>query len=285
MSNVHVIPRKHHRMKISSVLIFLFCLICAFLMVMPFFWMLCASFKLNTEIFASKRTQWIPEVFRTLNYEKVWNDIPFLKYFLNTAKLAILITLIQLVTCSLAAFSFSKLHYPGRDKLFIAYLATMMVPWYAIMIPQFIIVRSLGLFNTHEALILLQAFSAFGVFILRQNMLSIPDSLIEAAKIDGSSWFRIYGTIILPLTKTGLVTLAVLTFNSVWNDYMGPMIYLDTQSLFTIQIGLASFKQEFAADYGAIMAGTVCSIIPVVILYAFAQNQIVEGVAFSGLKN
>ena len=215
----------------------------------------------------------------------MWNDIPFLQYFLNTAKLAIVITLLQLITCSLAAFSFSKLHYPGRDKLFLAYLATMMVPWHAIMIPQFIIVRTLGLFNTHMALILLQAFSAFGVFLLRQNMLSIPDSLIEAAKIDGSSWIRIYATIILPLTKTGLITLAVLTFNNVWNDYMGPMIYLDSKALFTIQIGLASFKQEFSADYGAIMAGTVCSIIPVVILYACAQRQIVEGVAFSGLKN
>ena len=245
----HAIPRKHRKITVAGVLIFLFCLFCAFIMAMPFFWMVCASFKLNT------------------------------------AKLAIIITILQLVTCSLAAFSFSKLHYPGRDKLFLAYLATMMVPWYAIMIPQFIIVRSLGLFNTHTALILLQAFSAFGVFILRQNMLSIPDSLIEAAKIDGSSWFRIYLTIILPLTKTGLITLAVLTFNSIWNDYMGPVIYLDTQSLYTIQIGLASFKLQYSADYGAIMAGTVCSIVPVVILYAFAQNQIVEGVAFSGLKN
>ena len=275
-----------HRKKISagSVLIFLFCLVSAALMVIPFLWMVSASFKLNKEIFTYDAT-FFPRQLHTVNYETVWGDIPFLQYFLNTAKLAVIITMIQLVTCSLAAFSFSKLHYPGRDKLFLAYLATMMVPWHAIMIPQFIIVRTLGLFNTHTALILLQAFSAFGGFILRQNMMSIPDSLIEAAKIDGSSWIRIYATIIIPLTRTGLITLAVLTFNSIWNDYMGPMIYLDSKSLFTIQIGLASFKREFSADYGAIMAGTVCSIIPVIILYAFAQRQIVEGVAFSGLKN
>ena len=223
-------------------------------------------------------------VFRTLNYEKVWNDIPFPQYFFNTLKLAVLITLAQLVTCSLAAFSFTKLRYPGRDKLFVAYLATMMVPWHAIMIPQFIIVKSLGLYNTHTALILLQAFSAFGVFILRQNMLAIPDSLTEAAKIDGCGWFRTYLTIILPLSKIALVTLAVLTFNTVWNDYMGPMIYLDTQSKFTIQIGLASFRLEYSADYGAIMAGTMSSIIPVIVLYALAQKQIVEGVAFAGVK-
>jgi multiple sugar transport system permease protein len=223
-------------------------------------------------------------VFRTLNYEKVWKDIAFPQYFLNTTKLAVCITLLQLATCSLAAFSFTKMHYPGRDKLFVAYLATMMVPWHAIMIPQFIIVKSLGLFNTHLALILLQAFSAFGVFILRQNMLSIPDSLTEAAKIDGCGWFRTYATIIIPLTKTGLITLAVLTFNTVWNDYMGPMIYLDSDKLFTIQIGLASFRQQYSADYGAIMAGTVSSILPVIVLYAVAQKQIVEGVAFSGVK-
>ena len=259
------------------------CLVIGFIMVVPFVWMLSASFKLNTEIF-QPQTKWIPEVFRTLNYEKVWKDIAFPQYFLNTTKLAVCITLLQLVTCSLAAFSFTKMHYPGRDKLFVAYLATMMVPWHAIMIPQFIIVKGLGLFNTHLALILLQAFSAFGVFILRQNMLSIPDSLTEAAKIDGCGWFRTYATIIIPLTKTGLITLAVLTFNTVWNDYMGPMIYLDSDKLFTIQIGLASFRQQYSADYGAIMAGTVSSILPVIIMYAVAQKQIVEGVAFSGVK-
>ena len=283
-TTIHQIPKKKRKVTAGGVIIFIFCLLCAALMVIPFLWMVSASFKLNKEIFTYDAT-FFPTQIHTINYEKVWSDIPFLQYFLNTAKLAVIITALQLLTCSLAAFSFSKLRFRARDKLFLAYLATMMVPWHAIMIPQFIVVRTLGLFNTHEALILLQAFSAFGVFVLRQNMLTIPDSLIEAAKIDGSSWFRVYATIIIPLTKTGLVTLAVLTFNGVWNDYMGPMIYLDSKALFTIQIGLASFKREFSADYGAIMAGTVCSIIPVIILYAIAQNQIVEGVAFSGLKN
>ncbi len=283
MDAIKSLPKRKKPIHISQILIFLFCLVIGFIMVVPFVWMLSASFKLNTEIF-QPQTKWIPEVFRTLNYEKVWKDIAFPQYFLNTTKLAVCITLLQLVTCSLAAFSFTKMHYPGRDKLFVAYLATMMVPWHAIMIPQFIIVKGLGLFNTHLALILLQAFSAFGVFILRQNMLSIPDSLTEAAKIDGCGWFRTYATIIIPLTKTGLVTLAVLTFNTVWNDYMGPMIYLDSDKLFTIQIGLASFRQQYSADYGAIMAGTVSSILPVIIMYAVAQKQIVEGVAFSGVK-
>lgn len=270
-------------LRVGTVVIFIICAIVAFIMLVPFFWMLSASFKLNTEIF-SYPVRWIPEVFRLDNYVKVWTEINFPTYFLNTAKLAIIITLLQLFTCSLAAFSFTKLRFPGRDKIFLAYLATMMVPWHAIMIPQFIIVKNLNLYNTHWSLILIQAFSAFGVFLLRQNMLSIPDSLHEAAKIDGCGSFRTYWSIILPLTKTGLATLTVLTFNSIWNDYMGPMIYLDSDNLKTIQLALASFKREFSADYGAIMAGTVCSIIPIVIVYIFAQKYIVEGVAFAGVK-
>lgn len=270
-------------LRVSTVIIFILCVGVAFIMLVPFVWMLSASFKLNSEIFEYP-FHWIPEIFRTDNYVKVWTQINFPTYFLNTAKLAVIITLLQLFTCSLAAFAFTKLKFPGRDKLFFGYLATMMVPWHAIMIPQFMVVKSLGLYDNHWSLILMQAFSAFGVFLLRQNMLSIPDSLHEAAKIDGCGSFRTYWSIILPLTKTGLVTLTVLTFNSVWNDYMGPMIYLDTDGLKTIQLGLAMFKKEFTADYGAIMAGTVCSIIPIVIIYAFAQKHIVEGVAFAGVK-
>ncbi|MDR1868056.1 MAG: carbohydrate ABC transporter permease [Treponema sp.] len=269
--------------KIYTTVIFIICVFVAFVMLVPFVWMLSASFKLNTEIFAYP-VRWIPEVIRPDNYRTVWIDIDFPVYFFNTAKLAVIITVLQLFTCSLAAFSFSKLKFPGRDKIFLGYLATMMVPWHAIMIPQFIIVKGLNLYNTHMSLIVLQAFSAFGVFLLRQNMLSIPDSLHEAAKIDGCSTFRVYWNIIIPLSKTGLATLSILTFNSIWNDYMGPMIYLDSNRLRTIQIALASFREQYSANYGAIMAGTVCSIIPIVIVYVAAQKYIVEGIAYAGVK-
>ena len=221
---------------------------------------------------------------RWSNYEEVWTRVNFLTYYLNTIKLSLIVTIGQVVTCSLAAYSFAKMDYPGRDKIFLCYLATMMVPWHAIMIPQFIVVKAFGMYNTHLSLIVLQAFSAFGVFLLRQNMLSIPNSLHEAAKIDGCSTFGIYRRIILPLSQNGLATLTVLTFNSVWNDYMGPMIYLDSDRLKTIQLGLASFQQQFSADYGAIMAGTVCSVIPIIIVYCIGQKYIVEGVAFAGVK-
>lgn len=271
------------KVELSTICIYIACILVAAIMLIPFVWMLSASFKAKNEIFTTP-IKWIPEVFRTVNYEKIFNDIPFLTYFLNTLKITVAVTALQLVTCSMAAYAFSKLKFPGRDKIFLAYLGTMMVPWHAIMIPQFIIIQKLGLYDSHWSLILTGAFSAFGVFILRQNMMSIPDSLAEAAKIDGCGFFGIFSKIILPLSKTGLVTLGVLTFNNVWNDYMGPMIYLDTDTKKTIQLGLATFKRQFDTDYGAIMAGTVISLIPIVIVYAMAQKNIVEGVAFTGVK-
>lgn len=279
------ISYKENRRKIKSgtIINFVFCVIVAIIMIVPFVWMVSASFKAKTEIF-TKPIHWIPEVFRTINYETVLKDIPFPLYFFNTAKITICVTVLQLITCSMAAFAFAKLKFPGRDKLFLAYLGTMMVPWHAIMIPQFMVIQKLGLYDDHLSLILTGAFSAFGVFIMRQNMLSVPDSLNEAAKIDGCGPFGIYTKIVLPLSKSGLATVTALTFTYVWNDYMGPMIYLDTDTKKTIQLGLATFKRQFDTNYGAIMAGTVISLIPVVIVYALAQKYIVEGVAFTGVK-
>ncbi len=267
----------------GKIILFIVCCLVAVIMVIPFIWMLSASFKLKNEIF-SVPIRWIPEVFHADNYETIMQKINFPRYFFNTAKVTIIITLLQLLTCSMAAYAFSKLHFPGRDTIFLAYLGTMMVPWHAIMIPQFIVIQKLHLYDNHLSLILTGAFSAFGVFVLRQNMLSIPDSLNEAAKIDGCGPVGIYWRIILPLTKTGLATLTVLTFNNVWNDYMGPMIYLDKDTNRTIQLGLATFKRQFDTDYGAIMAGTVISLIPVVIIYVVAQKYIVDGIAYSGVK-
>ena len=274
---------KKRKIKPSDIILFLIALAVAYIMIVPFVWMLSASFKLKTEIF-SVPIKWIPETFHLDNYRSIVEEIPFPLYFFNTAKITIIITILQVITCSMAAYAFSKLRFPGRDTLFLAYLGTMMVPWHAIMIPQFIVIQKLGLYDNHLSLILTGAFSVFGVFILRQNMLSIPDSLGEAAKIDGCGPVGIYAKVILPLTKNGLATLVVLTFNNVWNDYMGPMIYLDKEVNRTIQLGLATFKREFDTNYGAIMAGTVVSLIPVVIIYIIAQKYIVDGIAYSGVK-
>lgn len=268
---------------ISHGILFVVLSVLGITMIIPFIWTLSASFKNNNEIFAYP-ISWIPEVFRWSNYREVCEQIPFLTYYLNTLKLAVIVTLGQLITCSLAAYSFSKMHYPGRDKIFLCYLATMMVPWHAIMIPQFIIVKNLGLNDSHWSLILINLFSAFGVFLLRQFMLGIPEELSEAARMDGCGELRIYSEIILPMSKPGIATLTVFTFNFMWNDYMAPMIYLTTDNLRTIQLGLATFRTQYGSEYGLIMAGTICALIPMLIIFIIGQRYLVEGIAFSGLK-
>ncbi len=274
---------KNTKIRISHGLLFVVLLALGITMIIPFVWSLSASFKNNNEIF-SYPVSWIPQVFRWSNYQEVCERIPFITYYLNTLKLAVIVTLGQLFTCSLAAYSFSKMHYPGRDKIFLCYLATMMVPWHAIMIPQFLVVKNLGLNDSHWSLILINLFSAFGVFLLRQFMLGIPGELSEAARMDGCGELKIYSKIILPMSKPGIATLTVFTFNFMWNDYMAPMIYLTSDNLRTIQLGLAAFRTQYGSEYGLIMAGTVCALIPMLLIFIVGQRYLVEGIAFSGLK-
>lgn len=274
---------KRKKIKVSDVVIFIIMVLVGMCMIIPLIWTLSASFKNNNEIFEYP-IKWIPGVFRWSNYEEIFTKIPFLKYYCNTIKISVIVTIGQVVTCSLAAYSFSKMRYPGRDKIFLCYLATLMVPWHAIMIPQFLIIKGLGLNDTHWSLILINLFSAFGVFLMRQFMLGIPDDLSEAARIDGCGEFQIFSRIIMPVCKPGIATLVVFTFNFMWNDYMGPMIYLTTDKLKTIQIGLTAFRSQYGSEYGLIMAGTVCALIPMIIIFFVGQKYLVEGIAHSGLK-
>ncbi len=275
--------KKRKKSPACKIILFFLLVLISFVMIIPFLWMVSSSLKYNTEIF-SYPVRWIPEVFRWDNYVTVWSEIPFLTYFLNSLKLAVIVTVAQLVICSLAAYSFSKLQYPGRDKLFFLYLATMMVPWQAIMIPQFIVVRSLGLYNSHGALIVINMFSAFGVFVLRQFMIGIPEELSEAARIDGCSEFRTYSQVIIPMCKPGLATLTIFTFNFMWNDYLSSMIYLDDDKLKTVQVGLTAFRTLYKTEYGLLMAGTVCALLPIFLIFCCAQKYLVEGIAYTGLK-
>lgn len=275
--------KKRKKSPACKIILFFLLVLISFVMIIPFLWMVSSSLKYNTEIF-SYPVRWIPEVFRWDNYVTVWSEIPFLTYFLNSLKLAVIVTVAQLVICSLAAYSFSKLQYPGRDKLFFLYLATMMVPWQAIMIPQFMVVRSLGLYNSHGALIVINMFSAFGVFVLRQFMIGIPEELSEAARIDGCSEFRTYSQVIIPMCKPGLATLTIFTFNFMWNDYLSSMIYLDDDKLKTVQVGLTAFRTLYKTEYGLLMAGTVCALLPIFLIFCCAQKYLVEGIAYTGLK-
>lgn len=252
-------------------------------MLVPYVWMLSSSLKLNKDVFTFPM-QWIPEAPRWQNYADIWTRIPLGKFIYNTAKLSVVVTVLQLLTSSFAAYAFSKLRFKGRNALFLGYIATIAIPWQAYMVPQFILMRSLGLNNTHLAIILLQAFSAFGVFLMRQFYQGIPDELCEAARIDGLSEYGIWARIMLPLSKPALSTLIIFTFVSTWNDFLGPMIYLTKTELKTIQIGLRMFISQYSAEYGLIMAASVISIIPVLIVFLTLQKYFVQGVASSGIK-
>lgn len=266
-----------------KILVFTLLLIFSLLTLIPFIWMISASFKTNNDVF-SVPIQWIPKTWHPENYSVIWTRIPLLTFFKNTAILSIVITLIQLFTSSFAAYGFSKMHFNGRNLLFLAYIGTIAVPWQSYMIPQFIMMRQLGLSDTLLSLILLQAFSAFGVFLLKQYYSSIPDSLCESARIDGLSEWGIYRRIILPLTKPALASLTIITFVNTWNDYMGPFIYLSSTENKTIQLGLKMFVGLYDTEYALIMAASVLSVLPVAIVFLAMQKYFVEGIASSGVK-
>lgn len=253
-------------------------------MIVPFLWMLSASIKSNREVFLMDPFVWIPDEPKWDNYINIWTKIPLLKFVQNTVILTIVVTILQLLTSSFAAYSFAKLEFKHKNVLFLAYIATIAMPWQVYMVPQFIMMRSMGLNDKLLAMICLQAFSAFGVFLMKQFYEGIPNDLCEAARIDGMSEYKIYAKIMLPLSKPSLSTLTIFTFVNTWNDYLGPLIYLRTETKKTIQLGLKMFIGQYSAEYGLIMAGSVVSLIPVIIVFLCLQKYFVEGVASTGLK-
>lgn len=274
----------HKKAVIGKVIVYVILILIALIMVIPFLWMLSAAIKSDREVFQMNPFVWIPENPRWSNYTDIWTKIPFLKFVENTVFLTIVVTLLQLLTSSFAAYSFAKLNFRHKNGLFLAYIATIAMPWQVYMVPQFIMMRKMGLNDKLLAIICLQAFSAFGVFMMKQFYEGIPDDLCEAARIDGMSEYRIYASIMLPLSKPALSTLTIFTFVATWNDYLGPLIYLRTQEKKTIQLGLKMFISQYSSDYGLIMAGSVLSLIPVLIVFLILQKYFVEGVASTGLK-
>lgn len=268
---------------LAKVLIYILLIDISLIMLIPFAWMLTSSFKMNKDVFTYPVVWW-PKEFITSNYVRIWEEIPLLRYFFNTSKLTVLITILQLLTSTFAAYAFAKMKFPGKDFLFLSYICTIAMPWQSYMIPQFIIIKKMGLVNTHLALIILQSFTAFGVFLVRQFYMEIPNEICEAARIDGMSEYGIYAKIMLPLSKPVIATLTIFSFTTIWNDFMGPLIYINSQNLKTIQLGLRSFITEYSSEYSLIMAGSVVALIPVLIVFACLQKYFVEGIASTGLK-
>lgn len=257
--------------------------ITAFTMLVPFVWMLSSSLKLNKDVFTFP-IRWIPAEPRWKNYSDIWTRIPLGTFIFNTVKLSVIVTVLQLLSSSFAAYAFAKLRFPGRRAFFLGYIATIAVPWQAYMVPQFILMSAMRLNNTHLSIIFLQAFSAFGVFMMKQFYDSVPNELREAARIDGMSEYGVWAKIMLPLSKPALSTLIIITFVNTWNDFLGPMIYLTRTELKTIQIGLRMFIAQYSAEYGLIMAASVVALIPVLAIFLSLQRYFVAGVASSGIK-
>ncbi|RZU62534.1 carbohydrate ABC transporter permease [Zhihengliuella halotolerans] len=277
------VPAKEVRQRRGDRITYAVLCVLVVLLMVPFIWMVSSSLKHDNQVFTVP-IQWIPEEFVWSNYADIWERIPMLGYVQNSLYLAVIITCLQVLTGSLAAYGFAKVRFPGRDWLFLGYIATIAVPWQAYMVPQYIMMQRMELTNTFWSLILLQAFGAFGVFLMRQYYMTIPDELCEAARIDGLSEYGIWARVILPLSKPALATLALLTFVNTWNDYMGPFIYLTSNRLWTVQLGLRSFVGQFDAEFAMIMTGSVISVVPILIIFLIGQKHFIEGIATSGMK-
>lgn len=271
---------------LGKICVYLVLILISLFMIIPFLWMLSASIKTDKEVFQIP-FQWIPANPQWSNYIRIWTKMPFLKYIGNTAFLTVVVTLLQLFTSSFAAYSFAKLNFKHKNGLFLAYIATIAMPWQVYMVPQFIMMSNVFHLNGKlTAMVCLQAFSAFGVFMMRQFYMGIPDELCEAARIDGMSEYKIYTNIMLPLSKPALSTLTIFTFVATWNDYLGPLIYLTpNKASWTIQLGIKNtFIGQYSSEYGLLMAASVVSLIPVLIVFLVLQKYFVEGIANTGIK-
>lgn len=255
------------------------------LFLLPFFWMLVTSFKIEKDVFVYP-IQWIPKDWNAIpNYKEVWaGDYPFWKYYLNSIKVSVSTTIISALVSALAAYGFSKIHFKGSNYVFLIVLATYMVPSQAILIPQFILYRQIGLFDSHIGLILLGSFSVLGTFMLRQFFMGVHQEFIESAKMDGANHFRIFWSIGLPLVKPAVATYAILRFIWTWNDYQNPLIFLRSDKLFTIPLAMQKFTSLSGEFYSLIMAGAVSAILPLLIIFIIGQKSVIEGIALGGVK-
>jgi multiple sugar transport system permease protein len=252
------------------------------LMLLPFVWMLSTSLKTPSSVFVYP-PEWVPNPVQWSNYTDVVRVMPFLRYLLNTTVVASSITFLHLAISSLAAYAFARLHFPGRNRLFLLYLATLMVPGQVTLIPNFVIVKYLGWIDTYQALIIPQLFTAFGTFLLRQFFLTIPRELEDAARIDGASAFGIYWRIVLPLSGPALATLGVFTFTAQWNNFLWPLIVINDEQMRTLTVGLRALVGQFTVQYPLLMAGSVISLLPMIIVFLLAQRFFVRGIALTGL--
>ena len=257
----------------------------ALLFISPLIWMVSASLKPTTEVFATP-FRLIPETIRWDNYAKVWTDdtVSMVQAYLNTFKIVIISTLGQIAIASLAAYAFAKINFRGKNLIFLMFLSSMMIPTQVTFIPRFMLFKTMNLYNTHWSIILPTLFGATSIFMLRQFYMGLPNDLMEAAKIDGAGHFRIFLQIMMPLTKSAMITLVVLAFIASWNEYLSPLIFLTKEHLFTVSQAIRWYLQDDLKRYELVMAASTSAILPVVVLFITCQKYFVEGIATSGVK-
>lgn len=255
------------------------------LLLLPFVWMVLTSFKSLGEVNAE---QWTPgaDGWQFDNYPEVFRRIPFGRFYWNSLYVAFAVTFLQVITSAFAAYAFSRLKWPGRDKVFFLYLSTMMLPGLVMLVPNYQIMITLGLVDTLAGLILPAAFSAFGTFLLRQFMLTIPSSLDEAASIDGASKWRLFWDVILPLSRPGLVTLTVFTFMGNYNSFFWPLVMLKSEHKLTLPVGLLTFDASSSSGPATnlMMAAVAMSVIPMILVFVLLQKQLVKGIQLGAVK-
>ena len=274
--------RRGRAQRLNRLALHLLLLTGSVVMLLPFVWMVSTSLKEPGDVFLYP-PQWIPQPVVWENYRETTTVMPFGRFYLNSAIQAVSVTILQLLTASLAAFAFARLRFRGRDALFLLYLATMMIPFPVTMIPNFVIMRYLNWIDTFQALILPPAFSAFSTFLLRQYFMSIPTELDDAARVDGASSFRIWWQIMLPLSGPALATLAIFAFLGQWNNFLWPLIITNSEKMQTLPVGLAAFQGQYSIQWNLLMAGSVIAVLPILVIYIVGQKWFVRGITLTGM--
>jgi multiple sugar transport system permease protein len=274
---------KQGRFSLNKATAYILLTLGALVMIIPFVWMLSTSLKDQQQLFAWPPS-WLPNPFVWKNYTDVWTRINFSLYGWNTIKITLAVTLGRLILCSMAGYGFARMKFPGRDALFLITLATMMIGSQITIVPNFIIMRTLGLVDTHFGVILPQLADGFAIFLMRQFFLTFPYELEDAAKLDGCNPLMFYMRILIPNSKPIMATLAVMTFQGVWNDFLWPLVMLTSPAKRTLAVGLSYLVGQYTTRWDLQMAGSVLTVLPILVLYFVLQKYFVQSIKMTGLK-
>ncbi len=270
-------------LKGSSVLIWGLLVVGAFIMVFPLYWMFATAIRPRTELFGGG-FRLFPSDLVWSNFSQAWGKLPFALFYLNSILIAVIAVVATVFINLLAGYTFAKYEFPGRNVLFLLLISTLMIPIQVIMVPEFLIVSALGWVNTYAGVIAPRAAEAFGIFMVRQFMVSIPDELIEAARLDGAGEFKIFWKVILPLSWPVVAVLTIFTFMWRWNDFAWPLVVLQDRDAYTVPLGLNLMKGQFFTDWTGIMSMSLVSILPMLVVFIFFQRYFIQGIASTGIK-